>query len=84
MAAKVEPGKGGQQGGDQSLSFGARLAGIKQFIAEVRQEFGKVVWPGKKQTIMSTTVVAILVIVVAIYLGTVDLVLGKLVGAILR
>ncbi len=83
MAAKAESGKDGQQG-EQSVTLGARLAGGKRFIAEVRQEFGKVVWPGKKQTIMSTTVVVILVSLVAIYLGTVDLVLGKLVGAILR
>ncbi|MFH7321559.1 preprotein translocase subunit SecE [Desulfurivibrio sp. D14AmB] len=79
MAAKAEPGKSGQSEG-----LGSRLSQIKQFITEVRQEFGKVVWPGKKQAIMSTTVVVILVILVAIYLGTVDLVLGKIVGAILR
>ncbi|MDF1613445.1 preprotein translocase subunit SecE [Desulfurivibrio dismutans] len=60
------------------------MAQIRQFMAEVRQEFVKVVWPGKKQTLMSTTVVIALVIVVAIYLGSIDLVLGKLVGAILR
>lgn len=83
MAAKTDTGKNRQPPpGDES--FGAKLSRLKQFIAEVRQEFGKVVWPGKKQAIMSTTVVMALVIVVAIYLGTIDLVLGKVVGAILR
>lgn len=83
MAVKVNSGDGGKREG-QGEGLGARLAQAKQFIAEVRQEFGKIVWPGKKQTIMSTTVVVILVILVAIYLGTIDLVLGKIVGAILR
>lgn len=83
MTAKVEPGKNRHpEAGDESL--GAKIARLKQFIVEVRQEFGKVVWPAKKQTIMSTTVVVILVSLVAIYLGSIDLVLGKLVGAILR
>ncbi|MDZ7642386.1 MAG: preprotein translocase subunit SecE [Desulfurivibrio sp.] len=83
MAAKVETGKNRPPPpGDES--FGAKLTRLKQFIAEVRQEFGKVVWPGKKQTIMSTAVVVVLVSLIAAYLGIVDLVLGKLVGFILR
>jgi preprotein translocase subunit SecE len=80
MAVKAEQNKG--EGQDESLA--ARWARLKQFVVEVRQEFGKVVWPAKKQTIMSTTVVVALVILVAIYLGSIDLVLGKIVGAILR
>ncbi|ADH86160.1 preprotein translocase subunit SecE [Desulfurivibrio alkaliphilus] len=83
MAAKAEESKS-RQPEVHKPGAGSRLTQIRQFMSEVRQEFGKVVWPAKKQTIMSTTVVIALVIVVAIYLGSIDLVLGKLVGAILR
>ncbi len=83
MAAKAEENKN-RHPEVQSESLASRLARLKQFMSEVRQEFVKVVWPGKKQTVMSTAVVIALVILVAIYLGTIDLVLGKLVGAILR
>ena len=83
MAAKAEDSKN-KQVEVRNPGAGSRVAQIRQFMAEVRQEFVKVVWPGKKQTLMSTTVVIALVIVVAIYLGSIDLVLGKLVGAILR
>ena len=57
---------------------------IKQFINEVKVEFGKIVWPDRKHTVGSTGVVVVLVMLIAIYLGAVDLVLGKFVGYILH
>lgn len=83
MAVKVGHSKD-KQPEEQSRGLIANLSRIRQFAAEVRHEFGKVVWPGKKQAIKSTAVVTALVILIAIYLGAVDWVLGSLVGAILR
>ena len=60
------------------------LAQVKTFIEEVKSEFGKIVWPDRKATIGSTGVVLVLVFVIAIYLGAVDLFVGKLVTYILR
>ena len=57
---------------------------VKEFAADVKSEFGKVVWPPKKQTIASTGVVVVLVMIISFYLGAVDLILGKLIGLILR
>jgi preprotein translocase subunit SecE len=57
---------------------------IKEFAAEVKNEFGKVVWPSKKQTVGTTAVVVVLVLIISFYLGAVDLLLGKLIGYILR
>jgi preprotein translocase subunit SecE len=59
-------------------------ASIKQFINEVQVEFKKVVWPDRKVTFGLTGFVMILVALVSIYLGSVDLILGKLVTMVLR
>ena len=57
---------------------------IKKFIGEVQVEFSKIVWPDKKVTMGLTGLVVVLTIVVAAYLGTVVLFLGKLVSYLLR
>lgn len=59
-------------------------AQIKKFVAEVKVEFLKIVWPDKKMTLGLTGIVVALTVVVSIYLGTVDLLLGKVVASILR
>jgi len=59
-------------------------AEIKKFIGEVKVEFTKIVWPDRKVTLGLTGIVVVLTIVVAVYLGTVDLLLGKLVTYLLR
>jgi preprotein translocase subunit SecE len=59
-------------------------ARIKEFAGEVKSEFKKIVWPDKKVTIGSTGVVLVLVFLVSVYLGAVDLFIGKLVSYILR
>ena len=60
------------------------LARIKQFVNEVKAEFGKIVWPDKKVTMGSTGVVIVLVFIISIYLGAVDLLIGRLVSYILK
>ena len=59
-------------------------AQIKKFIEEVRVEFSKIVWPEKKMTLGLTGIVVVLTFVVSAYLGSVDLLLGKLVSSFLR
>lgn len=54
-----------------------------QFLREVRTELKKVVWPSKKQTISSTGVVLILVVIVSAYLGVVDYILSHVVGYVI-
>ena len=51
----------------------------KQFFREVRVELKKVTWPSRKETIASTSVVLITVIMVSFFLGIVDLGLSRLV-----
>ena len=60
------------------------LTRAKDFAAEVKSEFRKIVWPDKKVTMSSTGVVIVLVFLVSVYLGAVDLFIGKLVSYILK
>jgi preprotein translocase subunit SecE len=43
-----------------------------QFIRQVRQELAKVVWPSRKETMLSTLMVMIMAVLVAIFLFLVD------------
>ncbi len=57
---------------------------IKAFIDEVKVEFTKIVWPDKKTTLSLTGVVIVFSILASAYLGSVDMLLGKLIDSILR
>ena len=54
-----------------------------QFLLEVRGEVKKVTWPSKKEAIGGTGVVLIVVLLMAVFLGVVDLLLSKIVAALL-
>jgi preprotein translocase subunit SecE len=60
------------------------LERIKKFLREVKAETKKSVFPNKEELIGSTWVVIISTIVIAIFLGMVDLILTKFVKFILR
>jgi preprotein translocase subunit SecE len=66
----------------EKISFSP--ARIKEFFREVQVEFNKVVWPDRKVTTGLTGFVLVLVIIISIYLGSVDLLLGKIVTMVLR
>lgn len=55
----------------------------KQFLAGSLVELKKVVWPTPKQTLASTSVVIIVVIIVSVFLGIVDFGLSKVVKLVL-
>jgi preprotein translocase subunit SecE len=54
-----------------------------QFLREVKIELKKVTWPTRKQTMGSTLVVVILVVIISLFLGLVDLGLSSLVRVVL-
>ena len=57
---------------------------LKEFFKEVKVELKKVSWPTRPETTDSTKVVIIVVLVVAFYLGIVDIVLSNSVKRILN
>ncbi len=57
---------------------------IKDFFKEVKIELKKVVFPSRDEVIGSTKVVVVLVLIMAAFLGGIDLLLSKLVGMVVR
>jgi preprotein translocase subunit SecE len=70
-----------RESGRRSLLSWWRQAVV--FLQEVKGELRKVVWPPRKQVMVSTGVVLILVAVAAAFLGLVDWVLSGVVRFIL-
>jgi preprotein translocase subunit SecE len=56
---------------------------VKQFLAGSKVELKKVTWPTPKQTLASTSVVIIVVIIVSVFLGIVDFGLTKIIKLVL-
>ncbi len=52
---------------------------IKQFLKEAKTELRKVTWPTPKQTLASTSVVIIVVVIISLFLGSVDFGLSKII-----
>ncbi|MBU0985711.1 MAG: preprotein translocase subunit SecE [Proteobacteria bacterium] len=55
-----------------------------QFLREVKVELKKVTWPTRKQTMSSTLVVIILVMIISIFLGVVDMGLSSLIRVVFQ
>jgi preprotein translocase subunit SecE len=54
-----------------------------KFIREVRQEVTKVTWPSRKETMVSTGMVLVLVLISALFFWFVDSVISAIVRVIL-
>ena len=55
-----------------------------QFLLEVRGEVKKVTWPSKKEAMGGTAVGLVVVLIMAVFLGLVDVLLSKIVEALLN
>jgi preprotein translocase subunit SecE len=55
-----------------------------QFLREVKVELKKVTWPSRKQTMGSTVVVIVVVMIISLFLGVVDMGLSGLVKVVLQ
>ena len=55
-----------------------------QFLREVKVELKKVAWPSRKQTIGSTVVVIALIILISLFLGSIDIGLSSLIRTVLQ
>ncbi|MCW8858785.1 MAG: preprotein translocase subunit SecE [Deltaproteobacteria bacterium] len=56
---------------------------LNEFLSNVKAELKKVTWPSKKDTYASTTVVIVLVLLCAVFLGGVDIILSRLIRLVL-
>jgi preprotein translocase subunit SecE len=91
---KLETGYDKDQGvmktvaADQDDSFGGRAresvtgwwGRSRRFLAEVRNEMGRVTWPSRKEVYATTFVVILFSVAMGFYLWVVDLILAKGIG----
>ena len=57
---------------------------IKNFFKEVKIELKKVAFPSRDEVIGSTKVVVVLVLIVATFLGLIDMLLSRLISTIVK
>jgi preprotein translocase subunit SecE len=60
------------------------LRRVNEFFREVTLEFRRVTWPSRQELANSTVVVIVVTVVLAFFLGLVDIGLTKVVERILR
>jgi len=60
-----------------------RIADTQKFVREVQVEAKKVIWPERKETIQSTLMVFVMVVVISIFLYGVDSLLSWLVQKVI-
>ena len=58
-------------------------AALTEFFVDVRSELKKISYPTRSETIGSTTVVIVLVVIVSVFLALTDLVLVRLMSKII-
>ncbi len=56
---------------------------VKNFIAEVRQELGKVSWSSREELMGATVVVISITAIMALFIGIIDLFLSKILSMLL-
>ncbi|MEK7092712.1 MAG: preprotein translocase subunit SecE [Patescibacteria group bacterium] len=59
------------------------MPNIIGFLNEVKEELGKVAWPGREQTIRYTILVVLVAVVVGLFLGGLDYILTAMTAFIL-
>jgi len=76
-------GKGKDEGPSQSVPLAGRIGQAKEFFEQAKVELKKVTWPTREETVKTGIAVLVFSVVMAIYLGVVDMVLSRLVALIL-
>ncbi len=67
----------------QKQGIAQKIDDLRVFFDQAKVELKKVVWPDKQETISTSSAVLLLVVVMALFLGVVDLALTKIIAAVL-
>ena len=67
----------------QANGLMGKVRELLQFFEESKVEIKKVVWPTRKETVTTCIAVLVVSVVIALYLGVVDLALSKIVEVVL-
>jgi preprotein translocase subunit SecE len=58
------------------FAFSTKGRATKEYLSEARFELRKVIWPTRQETVRSTIVILIVVVIMSILLGLIDFILG--------
>jgi len=61
-----------------------KIERFTQYLKEVRIETKKVTFPSRKDTMATTSVVLVVVLIISFYLGIVDFALSRIIGLALN
>lgn len=81
-AAKVS-GKGKDEASARTGSLMAGIDSAKEFFEQSKVELKKVTWPTRQETVRTSVAVLVFSLVMALYLGVVDMILSRVVALIL-
>jgi preprotein translocase subunit SecE len=84
MGVRIPPPLPFLEGKDEVNAAMEFVRRVREFVQEVLLEFRRVTWPSRQELINSTVVVLALTVIVAFFLGGVDIGLSKIVQRILR
>jgi preprotein translocase subunit SecE len=56
----------------------------RQFLSDAKVELKKVTWPNRKELVSTTAIVIVLVLIIAFFLGIIDLGLVKIIKNVIR
>ncbi len=88
ISPKKSPGPGVRKKNPSAIleksGIGGFLDKCFQFLREVKAELKKVTWPPRKNTMGSTVVVIILVMIISFFLGLVDAGLSSLIRLVVQ
>ncbi|KHK00503.1 preprotein translocase subunit SecE [Desulfovibrio sp. TomC] len=80
---KASSGKSKEEAGKSGVSLTGRIDQAKEFFEQSKGELKKVTWPTREETVKTGIAVLVFSVVMAIYLGVVDMALSRLVALIL-
>ena len=80
---KASRGKSKEDAGKEGYSLIGRIDQAKEFFEQSKGELKKVTWPTREETVKTGIAVLVFSVVMAIYLGVVDMALSRLVALIL-
>jgi|GEM_PF-293855 len=88
MATKQKKQDKAEQGKGQAAAIAvdrspSKIQALGKYFEDARTELGKVSWPTRKEVKVTSIAVLILVVVMSIFLGIADLILSRVMEAIL-
>lgn len=57
---------------------------VRNYVASVRTEIGRVSWPSRKEVVTLTVLIILLALVLGLYLGLADLIITQILRLLLR